>query len=362
MAFYIVIATLIFFGIFLKDTKHMYLKFVFVLLFLFTALHNPKMGSDPINYMRIFGIVHNLNAFISDLYLFTDYGIGVPLLMSITKTIHNDYFLFQVFYSLLSTILLYKVIIKAGLENRDLFLTLFVYFCYRYFQNSMEFLRQGIAIELVWLAFLSLNDHEKLKIEPFVIASVGSLFHASAIIAVLVLPLLRIVSKREFRAKDIFWLTASISIFMMVVPIYLYSSLLYWVLKGVGSSFVRYADHVGVDSGGLNYINFAIRLAFLFIVTFNFENIDYNKKRSIFVLGCLAVLVGSINMSYITRLLEYFMIAIYIVTAISYKSFSRNSKYAYLFCIYGAFMIILIRNLHTVGGGGYLNWQMYFGG
>lgn len=359
MALYIIIATAIIFGTFIEGRSHRYYKFIIVVLFIFTALHNPLVnGTDPKNYMRIFGQIQPISSFSHNSYLFSSYGIGIPLLMSISKEIINDYFCFQLLYCALSTFLLYRVLNKAVVCNKDRFLVLFVYFCFRYFQNSMEFLRQGIAIELLWMAFINKNDDHKFKIYDIFLVILASAFHSSALIGLVIIPIERFVINRINHPSKMLYITILLSMIMFIIPTSFYSEIVHQIGRIVGNSFDRYIEDIG-HGERLNIINYIVRVLFMFIFSLNINGMYYKKKKTVFFLGCVAILIGSIRIAIFIRVLEYFMIALYIAIALGYKSFSRNSQKIYIIVLWILFTILLIRNLHTVSGGTYMNYQLY---
>lgn len=163
MVYYLGIATLIFMGYFTSKNSDKYLNAMLCILFVFIALYNPYItGTDGRSYRAYF------KGNIPTLFHFSEYNhtyeIGYALLNSLAKTIHNDYFIFQLIYSFIAIFLLGLVLKKTKLADQEKILLLFVYFCYRFFQNNMEFLRQNIAILFIWLAVLSVNDITKKKV------------------------------------------------------------------------------------------------------------------------------------------------------------------------------------------------------
>ena len=67
-----------------------------------------------------------------------------------------------------------------------------------------------------------------------------------------------------------------------------------------------------------------------------------------------------INQNIFTRLLEYYMIGIYIAIVKSkHLMTAGRSRNLYLLILYVAFMIILARNLMSVSSGTYMNYQLY---
>lgn len=101
MVYYLGIATLIFMGYFTSKNSDKYLNFMLCILFMFIALHNPYLtGTDGRSYRAYF------KTHIPTLSHFSEYNhtyeIGYALLNSLAKTIHNNYFTFQLIYSFIA--------------------------------------------------------------------------------------------------------------------------------------------------------------------------------------------------------------------------------------------------------------------
>lgn len=372
MVIYISIATLLFLGCFVKIENTKYIRSMFVVLFLFTALHNPYItGTDGISYRYFFdNFVPTLSSFGS--YHHT-YEIGYALLNSIAKTIKNDYFVFQALYCLISTVLLAAVVNKTGFDNKEKCLLLFVYFCFRYFQNSMEFLRQNIAILLIWYALLCFNqdnDNNVTRIKQFLTMGVAWLFHRSALFNFLIYPVVQFMRRKS--ASILLIITAILSAALLSIGTPIINRMINFAVAIGGERYSGYFID-GEIVIGLNWINYCLRWFFLLIFSYGInctsvvndtdETVYSSRDGSnqlILALSSLAIICGSINVGIFTRMLEYYMIGIYMSIVRSRDSFRDGaSKNIYTICIYVAFIIILIRNLHTISGGTYLNYELY---
>ncbi|WP_267472252.1 EpsG family protein [Ligilactobacillus salivarius] len=107
-------------------------------------------------------------------------------------------------------------------------------------------------------------------------------------------------------------------------------------------------------------VNYGIRYVFYIMYFLSIDNYEYSKKKTTLVVASLAIICGSINQNIFTRLLEYYMIGIYIAIVKSkYLMTAGRSRNLYLLILYVVFMIILARNLLTVSSGTYMNYQLY---
>lgn len=363
MKYYIGLATVIFFGFFVKKNPKKYLIFSLVLLWLFTALHNPYInGTDGISYRNYF------ITFIPKLMNFGqydhEYEIGFALLNSIAKTIHNDYFVFQVFYTTISILLLGIVLEKSGLEDNEKSLLLFVYFAFRYFQNAMEFLRQNIAIEIVWIGFLTLKeDKSSLKrrklrtVLEYVWFFAARLFHRSALFNLFLIPIIKRLKKIDKVQLTIYVAIISVICIGLAGPVI--NRLINLAIQIGGERYKVYLIEGSEAAFTFNPINYMLRWVFILLFLIQVRYLKYEKKDIVFAIACMAVICGSISAGIFTRMLEYYMIGIYIMITLSYRAFFGKYKYLYVFLVYILFLVILVRNLHTVSAGTYMNYQLY---
>lgn len=360
MVYYLEIATLIFMGYFTSKNSNKYLNFMLCILFMFIALHNPYLtGTDGRSYRAYF------KTHIPTLSHFSEYNhtyeIGYALLNSLAKTIHNNYFTFQLIYSFIAIFLLGLVLKKTKLADQEKLLLLFVYFCYRFFQNSMEFLRQNIAILLIWLAVLSISDYyqEKGKNKvKYVLTIVAWTFHRSAIFNLILLPLIERL--KGIDDKKLVVITSLVSFGFLLLGNGVISKIVQFAIIIGGERYSSYLISPGEVVPPINPVNYGIRYIFYIMYFLSINNYEYSKKKTVLVVASLAIICGSINQNIFTRLLEYYMIGIYIAIVKSkYLMTAGRSRNLYLLILYVVFMIILARNLLTVSSGTYMNYQLY---
>ena len=126
-----------------------------------------------------------------------------------------------------------------------------------------------------------------------------------------------------------------------------------------GDKYTKYFID-GDIATGFNVINYILRWVFILILYLFYENITNEKKNLFLYVGLFAIGIGSFNTEIFTRMLEYYMIAIYGSITISHQAFSRESKKLYLMAVYASFMIILIRSLFTTSGGMFMNYSFFW--
>lgn len=365
MFVYLFIALLLFIGYISKNTGKRYMIAMYLLLFVFTAFHNPYiMGTDGMNYISFF---YNISANIFKIFDSQyRYEIGYVFYNVVIKMFTDSYFVFQFIYCAISTILLFCVVEKTGFSYREKCLLIYVYFCFRYFQNSMEFLRQNIAILLVWNSLLLMMYTKKRtgyfwKIFNYAVSNVLAwLFHRSAVLNIVIQPIIAFINK--INVKKVVIITVISSVIILCFGSSIASRLISSITLLGNPCYEVYSS--ASDIGSINWINYLIRLTFYIIYSINIVN---RKKSSlgnmditILSISSIAIIIGSFNSSIITRFLEYYMIGIYMMIVKSIGTFRKgNSKKIYTLSVACILLVILIRNLFTVSGGTYLNYQFF---
>lgn len=359
MGYYIFVATIIFFGYFMYGkTAKQYLIFSMIVLFVFTAFRNISVGgTDVLSYIAFY---NNRVPLISQFYSynpFTDYEIGYAFINSVAKSFFGSFFGFQILYTSISLLLLYLVIEKTGLEDNEKCLLLFVYFTFRYFLNAMGLLRQNIATEIFWLVLLTLmnSDKKNKKLLAYPVTIADWMFHRSSMLCVLFMPFISYLKKQN-KIKVLF-VTIISSVICLGLSDSVINTLVSVAVRVGGSRFAYFIEEDGRQ--GFNTINFLFRWVFFIIFYIAVDRLQYEKKNVIFAIGAVAIICGSINVDIFTRMLEYFMIGIYVMVVLSTRLFDERSKKIYALILYILFVVILIRNLHTTSGGLYLNYTFW---
>lgn len=190
----------------------------------------------------------------------------------------DSYFVFQFIYCAISTILLFCVVEKTGFSYREKCLLIYVYFCFRYFQNSMEFLRQNIAILLVWNSLLLMMYTKKRtgyfwKIFNYAVSNVLAwLFHRSAVLNIVIQPIIAFINK--INVKKVVIITVISSVIILCFGSSIASRLISSITLLGDPRYEVYSS--ASDIGSINWINYLIRLTFYIIYSINIVN---RKKK-----------------------------------------------------------------------------------
>ena len=352
MIYYIIIAIFLFLGFFSKAPKIHYYLSIFI-LFVFTAFRDTYLGgTDAISYQSYF---NNQIPTLGDLKSYTHvYEYGYAFINSMIKTFSSDYRVFQFFYTVLAIFLLHIVIKNLNLTNREKCLFLFIYFCFRFFLNNFVLLRQNIANLLIWIVILKYLDK---PIQRSLTILSTWFFHRTSVANIIIFQLLNI--GRTVSKKKMLIITAGISIIAILTSKLLINKLVEALIIFAGNKYEKYLVD-GDLTIQFNIINFVIRWLVILFIYYYFDKIQNENKGILLYTGFLAIIIGSFNTEIFTRMLEYYMIAIYGSMTVSYQAIPRSKQGIYLIGIFLVFITILIRNLYTTSLGMFMDYSFFW--
>lgn len=354
MGVYLIIATFLYMGIFIKkEYQSFYYKVSLIILFMFTAFRDINLGGyDAENYQRFFYFqVPKLNNILN---YSSDYAYGYAFFNSVIKSIAEDYRVYQVVYSLLAIVLLNSIIKKSQFTKWERNLFLFIYFCYRFLWNNFVLLRQNIAVLVFWILILDVFDK---SIKSYLRTGIAWLWHKSALVNIVIYPFVR--RMRKAHRNRLFFITIVVSVLFLVLSKPVFNMLIRVFLMLAGSKFEKYAL-ITSDTEGINFVNYVLKWVFVLIFYSNYNKIKNPHKAVFLNMSFIAMIIGSINIGFVGRLVEYYMISIYAIIPISHQAFQGREKYLYVLGLYFVFIFILFRFLYTFSGGELLNYSTFF--
>lgn len=345
MIYIIIIVSIFFIGALVeKESKYFYALGIVTLfiLILFRSLETSTY--DGVAYQIYFKeIVPSLESFDYKFWAYSDryhYGYGYALLNALAKSIYDNFFTFQVLYTVISFVLLWLVTNEVNKQYSSRCMFMFVYCCYMYFWYSTQLLRQYMAILMIWLAILyysQCKNNSFYWVKFVFLVGVGYLFHDSALLAGIAFSIFLILQKINDKFKVYF-----ITLFSIVFMIF-GSGLIKYIIKlacfVLDEKYLMWLTDIRPSSG----VNFIFRLVLLWILYLNKEKLE---NSNIYLnAACLAVLIGCINSSAAVRMLEYYAIGYYGGMA-QFKNFwsGSNRKIVMPIC-YIVFVIVLY---HTI--------------
>lgn len=153
-----------------KAPKNIYFYFLLIAAILFAGLRDMIGGYDIYVYSEVY------EAPIEEIFLYSSFENGFKYFFVVLKQISDkrEFMIFMI--SLVMTIMHYYVLKR---HSTNFFLSLFIFFC-KFYLMSFVYLRQGIAMGIVWLSIpLILNR----KFLPFLFTTaLAFTFHKSSIV------------------------------------------------------------------------------------------------------------------------------------------------------------------------------------
>lgn len=354
MLIYILFASAVFFGGFTKQAKHIY-KIALVVLFCLTAFRQFDWGGyDSKIYLEFFNRVPELNK-LSDFK--SDFSIGYVVLNSISKMLSNNYLFFQILLAAITMILLFFIMKRAELSDKQKCFFIFSYFCYRFMWNTWVTYRQNIANLLIWLGILLFWDIEegKGKISLAVSSIVGGVFHPSSLVNAVLIPVTKISEKISVKKRVI--AVEVVSIFLWLYGASTFQTILNFAIKNVDDRFAMYSTS---NVGSSNFINFIFRGVLFAWLAITYDKSRYKHKNLAFSTMSVMVVLGSISSELMMRFCEYYAIGMYLALATLIDQFKGKSRMIFGLIFYLVMIIILIRGVFIFGDGVFMDYKSCF--
>ena len=193
--------------------------------------------------------------------------------------------------------------LERVLWGRALGMGMYIFYCF-YFSASLNTVRQLIALAIVFYAAVMLYEG---KYRQFLIFTViASLFHTSALVALLLLPL-KIGCLREDLSKILAVIIATLTGVFGIFGRELFEILPYFIRS-------RYEKYLRADGGGIITLEYLFDILPIFLITalpiLLYALLGRKSREYDFFcfvgLSCLPVLVLGYNFAYFQRLVYYF--------------------------------------------------------
>ena len=349
----ICIASFLFWGAFQKQAES-YFKIGFCALFVATSLRYPALGgADNFQYYSTFEDVPPIFSLSS---YQSQFKFGYILLNSIVKTFSDKYIFFQIGYSAICFILLYKIIKLIGIGGHERCLFLFGFLCYEFLWYFWGTLRQNVANLIFWILIIyyykyskEMNVYKKICILVLAIV-LPYMFHSSAVFNIIFLPILLFMpSKVDIKRRRIFVVIFSILIYLTT-----------FYARGIFVSLaVYFDDHYSLYENGFgeaNIVNFIFKLMIFILYSLNYHKVKYIHKKFVLDVFTLYVLIGSLNDGVVGRVAMYYGLGIYVAMGFIMHYFWRERYVLFLYFI--VMLTIFIRKALITDGG--LNSHYYF--
>lgn len=157
---------------------------LFLFIFLILALRASSVGRDLPGYERVYGWT---GIYAWDDYDYVYFEKGYVFLMKICFALGLN---FQWFLAVVSAVTLYPIYLFIRRYSTDKCLSCLIYVSYMFFEFDMTGIRQAIAMSIALLAFMCLMEEKRGYLVKFLaLVWMASLFHKSALICLLILPI-----------------------------------------------------------------------------------------------------------------------------------------------------------------------------
>lgn len=295
------------------------IKFASVIPFLIISAIRYDVGTDYMyRYVPSYNLIKNGFDVESLEYAF-------KLLIKFCTMISSNY---QMLFIITSFIILIPIFYIMSKKSKCMELSILIFFLGGFFFQSMNILRQYIAIACLLLGYNFIVEKKYVKFLFFYILAIS--FHTASIVAIV---FLFINSKKEIKVPII--ILTAIIIFVFKAPIA-------QVIRSI-ISMTRFSGYLGTsyDAVDISYFNFIkqlviyISLAYLFYI--NKEN-SRKDKLSVFLLNVQGMAIIFYSLSSIISLFTrvYFFFSIFQIISvplfITYTN-KKNNFYFYIFLV-----------------------------
>lgn len=290
----------------------------FIVFFFISAFRSANVGCDTQSYLDLFDKVANSGYYIGD----TRYEIGYVYLNKLVAFLYDSHFFFLFFTSFL-LMLGYAIFIRK--LSKIIWLSFFLFFILRYFDQSMNLLRQNFAIILIFISYLRLR---KKKIYQSILWTfLASCFHLTAITF-----LLGILAYKMCN-----WNLNKILLCFSLLGIVLYiacGSLTNLIFNNI-ASYASYANSVYNEGGARIAVVLQLLMSLLVITggilcnRTDYEREDYTENKMLLLLLLFGVmfLILSLQFNQMTRLASYFSVFAIIYLPNSLIAVSKKKRF-----------------------------------
>lgn len=329
------------------------------LLFLLTALRYPALGgSDNFSYSFTFQkvpVFGDLSGFQSE------FRIGYIYVNSLIKTIYDNYIFFQIVYTALCIYILNKSISLLDLNGREKCLLLFGYFCFKFIWYFWGTLRQNLADMIFWyfiiLYYRKRNTYSKVKKIIILLVAIffPQLFHSSAVLNIVILPMMIMLKEPKNMRVRICWVC------ILSVVLYVFSAGFFdYIISYAGIVDDRYSKlYSGEEAGDGNIVNYFFRLIFFLLFALHYRKEKYKYKELVLNAFTIVILVGSVNHSLMLRVYEYYAIGMYVSFAFILHYFAKRNR-PLISPIYLLIMLVLLNRFIIITDGGLMKSYYFF--
>lgn len=312
--------------------KILFLRIVFLFLFIFCASREMTMGNDTPMYIK----------------LYNNISISKFNFLSVNTYFENGYVIFNILLSYISDSSRFFLVVTSGIINffcykfikkysNDYFLSVIMYIEFLFFYTSMAMLRQFIAFCVIIIGFKYLNGKKPLSFLLFII--IASFFHSSAWLALAYYPIYYL----KYSKRNVF-----ILIIIFLISFYFLPSIVNLFYGFIGR-VNYYSSRFDSTSFGnfIYFIMFFIMYLFILYECRKQKNIGDLQNNSLYLYSLLfATLINllGIKLDVMSRAAFYFNILSIIAVPNVIQRFEKNKNSRFIVKLVMCFCLIVYAN------------------
>lgn len=273
---------------------------------------------------------------------------GYVTLNYVISRFTNDPHWFYFFIALLMNLFIIVALHKYKGNNKfSEALGMFIYYC-TFYNQSLNAMRQSLAVAVLFLAVVYMFSEKYIK--SMILCLAATLFHTSAVIFVLFIPIYILIKKYPTLKMCILIIAGSIIIVSM------YSTISQWLIdKGIfPEKYDRYM--VSQNEYTFKWDSLVVRAPIIILALINFKKFKEANKINVFLLLMLVCEIVFMQLAvfveYASRINIYIMIfrvfLFYNLISASYESNEKSKGYlmeaiiiVYIIVVWGYSVIIL---------------------
>lgn len=316
--------------------KVLYKNVAVLTLVIIFGIRDFSIGTDTESYRYIFNILGK------DIELSSsEYEIGFSFLSIVINKIFNN---FSIFLLLLGLIMYWNIISGICQISKVPSISVMCYFCLRLYAQSFNLLRQYLALSFCFIALVYLIKNNS-KVGFIVYVLMGFLFHKSAILFLIVLPLKYI----KFNYKTII-----VSVVCSVLIIIFLPNIIKGFDNITGSNYYKYIKLESSVFSISNISTIIVMICAVLLILLNFKKIkkntttskEYNLFANMFLIFVCVFIISNFSIPLVNRISIYFQPSIlFLVPMIicSFKKLELRKIKTICFVIFVVLTIVILK-------------------
>lgn len=322
-----------------NNTKKLKIGFLVInmgTLIFISGLRGISVGTDTRTYLSLYTVSRSLTWLeVFEQRVEWGYGMVTKICILIYDNPQFYFFIFSCIIGLGFAYFIYKT-------SDDIPLSVFLYVTLRIYSQSMNIMRQTVAMMLVALAYLFIK--EKKMIRSILLIALATGFHTTAIVGFLLIPLSCI---KLTKYRTVFFIILEAGIIMNW-------NLLISIFIRITGRYEHYLSSSYFDSSTGGRMVALIILSFVGLGLFeifykNYSELEF-RQNSILIMAGFAYVAGTIvrqNAALLERVVMYFLVFVLIMIPGIIKNFDYRFRLPlklYTYCAFGAYYVMFMLN------------------